>query len=77
MINTYNGGILRDVGGIEITRTFDNPRYAIPLFKGIELSDEARIEAIRLAKQELETQRFINAVFAANTFPSNPMVNIF
>lgn len=73
MINTFNGAVLRDVGGIEITQITDNPRFAIPLSRGNALANEARM----LAKRDLETQRFINAVFAANQFPSMPMVHIF
>lgn len=77
MIKTYNGAVLRDVGGIEISNTSDNPRFAITLNRGTQLADTARLEAIRIAKMELETQRFIDAVFAANKFPSMPMVHVF
>ena len=73
MIKTYEGAVLRDVGGIEITKTSENPRFAIPLSRGKTLAESAK----DLAKRELETQRFINAVFAANQFPSMPMVHIF
>lgn len=77
MIKTYDGAILRDVGGLEITRTSDNPRFAIPLSRGTLLADNAKIQAIAEAKRDLETQRFFNAVFAANKYPNQPMVNIF
>ena len=72
-----NGNIIRDVGGIEITKSSENPRYAITLQRGNVLADTARVEAIKTAKSELETQRFINAVFAANKYPNQPMVHIF
>ncbi len=72
-----NGKTLKDVGGIEITKSSDNPRYAITLQRGNLLADNARLEAIATAKTELETQRFIDAVFAANKYPNQPQVHIF
>ena len=72
-----NGNIIRDVGGIEITRSSENPRYAITLQRGNLIADNARLEAIATAKSELETQRFINAVYAANKYPNQPQVHIF
>lgn len=73
----FNGQILRDVGGIEITRTSDNPNFAITLNRGNLLADAARLEAIRVAKSDLETQRFINAVDGANRYPSVTQIHIF
>ena len=72
-----NGQIIKDAGGIEITRSSDNPRYAITLQRGNLIADNARLEAIATAKSELETQRFINAVYAANKYPNQPQVHIF
>lgn len=73
----YGGQILRDVGGIEISLSSENPNYAVTLRRSRSLADVARLGAIATAKQELETQRFINAAFAANKYPSMPMVYIF
>jgi len=72
-----NGKTIRDVGGIEITKSSENPRYAITLQRGSLLADNARLQAIATAKSELETQRFINAVFAANKYPNQPQIHIF
>jgi hypothetical protein len=72
-----NGKTIRDVGGIEITKSSENPRYAITLQRGSLLADNAKLEAIATAKSELETQRFINAVFAANQYPNQPQIHIF
>lgn len=72
-----NGNIIRDVGGIEITKSSDNPRYAITLQRGNLIADNAKLEAIATAKNDLETQRFINAVYAANKYPNQPQIHIF
>jgi hypothetical protein len=73
----FNGQILRDVGGIEITQTSENPAFAITLGRTRHMTDEARLEAIRVAKSDLETQRFINAVDGANRYPSVTQIYIF
>jgi hypothetical protein len=73
----FNGQVLRDVGGIEITKPSENPRHAVTLQRSTTLADLARAEAINTAKSELETQRFINAVFASNKYPAISTVNIF
>ena len=72
-----NGKTIRDVGGIEITKSSDNPRYAITLQRGNLLADNAKLEAIATAKSDLETQRFINAVYAANKYSNQPQIHIF
>lgn len=77
MINTYNGAVLRDVGGIEISKSSDNPRFAVTLNRSTQLADTARMEAILVAKSELETQRFINAVYSANRFSNLVQIHIF
>ena len=73
----FNGQVLRDVGGIEITQTSENPAYAITLGRTRNITEAAKMEAIRVAKSDLETQRFINAVDGANRYPSVTKIHIF
>tara|TARA_A200000159_G_scaffold79667_1_gene73763 strand:+ start:518 stop:1321 length:804 start_codon:yes stop_codon:yes gene_type:complete len=73
----FNGQILREVGGIELINSSENPNFAITLSRGNVLADAARLEAIRVAKSDLETQRFINAVDGANRYPSITQIHIF
>lgn len=77
MINTYNGQILRDVGGIEITKESENPRFALTLSRGRILADEAEAEAIRIAMAELTLQRFFNSVELSNRYPTVTQVYMF
>ncbi len=73
----FNGQVLRDVGGIEITQTSENPAYAITLGRTRLISEADKLEAIRVAKSDLETQRFINAIDSANRYPSITQIHIF
>lgn len=73
----FNGQVLREVGGIEIMQTSENPAYAITLGRTRLISETDKLEAIRVAKSDLETQRFINAVDSANRYPSITQIHIF
>jgi hypothetical protein len=73
----FNGQVLREVGGIEIMQTSENPAYAITLGRTRLISEADKLEAIRVAKSDLETQRFINAVDGANRYPSVTQIHIF